>query len=92
MVKVFETEKFKRLRKKIKEKFESESLKQAVGEVSKNILHGKKLNGEFRDLRSFRYFVRGQSRRLIYRATGETLVLYSFGPREGIYKHLNPEH
>ena len=85
-MKIFETSKFKRLRKKIKEEAEREALKEAVLRIVGDPLVGKKLRGEFRDLRSYRYFVKGQERRLIYKYEGGNLYLLSFGPREGVYR------
>jgi hypothetical protein len=81
-----ETSKFRRLRKKIKQKQEREELKKAILTVQKKPASGKKLKGEFKELRSFDYTVKGQSRRLIYKAEPDTIILFSFGPREGIYK------
>ena len=85
-MKIFETPKFQRLRKKIKEGAERKALKGAIEKVVENPLIGKKLKGEFKDLRSYRYFARGQERRLIYKYEKGRLFLLSFGPREGIYK------
>lgn len=85
-MRLVETSKFKKLRKKIKGEQEKEALKEAVVKIMKNPEVGKKLKWEFRDLRSIKYTVKGQSRRLIYKTETETLVLFSFGPREGIYK------
>jgi len=85
-MKLKETGKFQKLRKKIKESSEKEMLKEAIGAVLSNPLVGKKLKGEFDDLSSYRYSVKGQQRRLIYKVDGEDLILLSFGPREGIYK------
>ena len=81
-----ETSKFKKLRKKIKEQSEKEGLRNAVIQALENPDAGKKLKGEFRDLKSLAYTVKGQSRRLIYKAEKERIVLLSFGPREGVYK------
>jgi len=81
-----ETAKFKRLRKKIKETHEKAALKKAVSKIMENPQAGKILKGEFKDLRSFKYAVKGQNKRLIYKTEKDFLVLFSFGPREGIYK------
>ena len=83
---LIETSKFKKLRKKIREQKEREALKAAVMSVIENPEAGKKLKGEFRDLRSLAYSVKGQGRRLIYKVKENALVLFSFGPREGIYR------
>jgi mRNA-degrading endonuclease RelE of RelBE toxin-antitoxin system len=80
-----ETSTFQKLRKKIKETTEKESLKQAIVFVLSNPEAGKKLKGEFKNLRAYRYSVKGQPRRLIYKIDEEDLILFSFGPREGIY-------
>jgi len=85
-LRIFETTKFSRLREKLKSAAEREGLKKAVQAVEKDPAAGKKLKGEFMDLRSFRYSVQGQARRLIYHWEGAHLTLLSFGPREGIYK------
>ena len=85
-MKILETAKFARLRKKIKEEYEKEALNAAVRMVFLNPAIGKSLKGEFKDLRSYRYSSRGQSRRLIYKIESDILILFSFGPREGIYR------
>ena len=85
-MKLLETLKFKKLRKKLKEEHEKKALKYAIQEIMKNPDSGKKLKGEFRDLRSFGYTVQGQARRLVYKVESDTIILFSFGPREGIYK------
>ena len=85
-MKLLETSKFKKLRKKLKEEHEKRALKDAIHEIIKNPGAGKKLKGEFKDLRVFKYMVQGQARRLIYKIESDTIVLFSFGPREGIYK------
>ncbi|MCK4763125.1 MAG: type II toxin-antitoxin system RelE/ParE family toxin [Candidatus Aminicenantes bacterium] len=83
---LIETAKFRKTRKKINEAGEKEALKNAVKEIIKNPTAGKKLKGEFKEIRSFRYIVPGQQRRLIYKLEPGFIVLFSFGPREGIYK------
>lgn len=85
-MKILETSKFQRLRKKIREDVERNSLKEAIIEVEKNPHAGKKLKGEFALLRSYQYTVKGQARRLVYRLEKDLIILFSFGPREGIYK------
>jgi len=85
-MKLVETSKFKKLRKKIKEDRERKALREAILKVLENPEVGKKLKGEFRDLRSYKYSVKGQNRRLIYKIEREDLILLSFGPREGIYR------
>ena len=85
-MRILETSKFLKLRKKLKDEGERNALKQAVLQVLEDPEAGKKLKGEFRDLRSFRFAVRGQVRRLIYKHEKDTIVLFSFGPRQGIYK------
>ena len=85
-MKLFEIPKFQKLRKKLKDEAEKGALRDAVIGILENPEIGKKLMGEFRDLRSFRYSVRGQARRLIYRHEKDSIVLFSFGPRQGIYK------
>jgi len=83
---IFQTAKFSRLRKKIKQKEEDKALKNAVLHILDHPNSGKKLRGEFSDLRSFSYSVKGQSRRLIYKLEEKRIILFSFGPRQGIYK------
>lgn len=85
-MKILETSKFSKLRKKIRDQAEIESLKSAIGEIQKDPQIGKKLKGELGHLRSFAYAVRGQARRLIYLWEKDSLILFSFGPRQGIYK------
>jgi len=85
-MKILETSKFERLRKKIREETERNSLKEALLKVEKNPEAGKKLKGEFSLLRSYPYTVKGQARRLVYRWEKDTIILFSFGPRGGIYK------
>jgi len=85
-MRLLETSKFKKLRKKIKESREREALREAIIKILENPEAGKKLKGEFSDFKCARYSVKGQSRRLIYKAEKETIILLSFGPREGIYK------
>jgi addiction module RelE/StbE family toxin len=85
-MRLVEASKFKKQRKKIKETQEKDALKTAITHLMENPEQGKKLKGEFKDLRSFSYTMKGQSRRLIYRIEKDVLVLLSFGPREGSYK------
>ena len=85
-MRLLETSKFKKTRKKIKEGLEKKALKEALLKIIHNPSAGKKLKGEFQDLRSFGYSVKGQNRRLIYKQEKDCLILLSFGPREGIYK------
>jgi len=85
-MKILETSKFQKLRKKIREDTERNALKEAIMDVEKNPQAGKKLKGEFALLRSYQYTVKGQARRLVYRLEEDLIVLFSFGPREGIYK------
>jgi len=85
-MRLFETSKFQKLRKKLKDEDERDPLREAVLRVAEEPEAGKKLKGEFRDLRSFRFTVRGQPCRLIYKLDKDAVVLFSFGPRQGIYK------
>jgi hypothetical protein len=85
-MRLLETPKFQKLRKKLKEENERGALREAVLYILENPESEKKLKGEFRDLRSFRYSVQGQARRLIYRHEKDSIALFSFGPRQGIYK------
>ena len=85
-MRLVETSKFKKLRKKNEGDLEKKALKESVLKIFHNPTAGKKLKGEFQDLRSFGYSVKGQNRRLIYKQEKDCLILLSFGPREGIYK------
>ncbi len=85
-MKIYETQKFKRLREKLKNNIEKEALKNAVVEVANNPLTCKKLKGELKDMRCYKYNVDGQERRLIFKVEGDALYFVSFGPPEGIYK------
>jgi mRNA-degrading endonuclease RelE of RelBE toxin-antitoxin system len=85
-MRLVETSKFKKQRKKLKSVEEKEGLKNVILKAVGDPHSGKKLKGEFRELFSLKYSVKGQSRRLIYKMEKETLILFSFGPREGIYK------
>ena len=85
-MRILETSKFQKLRKKIREDAERASLKEAILGVEMNPAAGKKLKGEFAQLRAYPYAVKGQARRLIYMWDKDTIVLFSFGPRGGIYK------
>jgi mRNA-degrading endonuclease RelE of RelBE toxin-antitoxin system len=86
MIRILETAKFAKLRRRIRDRAELEALKTAIGEIRRDPLIGKKLKGELENLRSYAYHVRGQARRLIFLWEKEDLVLFSFGPRQGIYK------
>lgn len=81
-----ETSKFQKLRRKLVDADERDALRQAVLRLAAAPESGKKLKGEFRELRSLRFAVRGQSRRLVYKIDKDMIVLFSFGPRQGIYK------
>ena len=85
-MRLLETSKFQKLRKKLKDEDERDALREAVLRVLEDPESGKKLKGEFRDIRSLRFSVRGQSRRLIYRLEKSVVVVFSFGPRQGIYE------
>ncbi len=85
-MRVLETAKFSRLRKKIADEGEKEALVTAIRTVVSEPLSGKKLHGELALLRSYAYSARGQSRRLVYKLEKQAVVLMSFGPRQGIYK------
>jgi ribosomal protein S6 len=79
-MRLVETAKFKRLRKRIKETLEKAALKEAINKIIENPQTGKILKGEFKDLRSFKYTVKGQNKRLIYKIEKGFLVFFSFGP------------
>jgi mRNA-degrading endonuclease RelE of RelBE toxin-antitoxin system len=85
-MRILETSKFSKLRKKIKEQAEIEALKSAIKEIQKDPQTGKKMKGELEHLRSYAYATKGQARRLVYKWEKDTVILFSFGPRQGIYK------
>lgn len=85
-MRLLETAKFQKLRKKLKDEGERAALREAVLRLLDDPESGKKLKGEFRDLRSVRFSVRGQPRRLIYKIERDAIVLFSFGPRQSVYK------
>ena len=85
-MRIYETSKFQRLRKKLRSKKEKEALKRAIAAVAADPKAGKPLKGEFKSLWRFAYHVAGQEKRLIYQVKKDCLYLLSFGPREGIYQ------
>ena len=85
-MKIYETPKFKKLRKKLRSDLEKQALKRAIIAVAVNPLTGKKLKGELKELWKYEYSVAGQEKRLTYKVDKDSLYLVSFGPREGIYK------
>lgn len=85
-MKLLETSKFSKLRKRIRTKSEITELGDAISYIAENPAAGKSLKGEFSGLRSYRYSVKGQSRKLIYKVEEDAIIFFSFGPREGIYK------
>lgn len=85
-MRLLETAKFKKQREKLRSDLERQALKKAIAEVMENPLAGKKLKGELSPFRSFRFSVVGLSQRLIYQFESNSLILFSFGPRQGIYK------
>ena len=85
-MRIYETAKFQRLRKKLRSDNEKQALKRAIAEVAAEPQAGKPLKGEFKSLWRFSYNVAGQEKRLIYIAEKDCLYLLSFGPREGIYR------
>ena len=85
-MRLLETAKFRKQREKLRGEKEKEALKKAILEVMENPLSGKKLKGELTPFRSCHYAAAGQSQRLIYKFEADTLILFSFGPRQGIYK------
>jgi mRNA-degrading endonuclease RelE of RelBE toxin-antitoxin system len=85
-MKLLETSKFSKLRKRVRDEAESAALRSAIDEILHDPQVGKKLKGELGHLRSFSYNVRGQARRLVYHWDKDVIILFSFGPRQGIYK------
>jgi len=85
-MRILETSKFQKLRRKIREDAERTSLKEAILGVEMNPAAGKKLKGEFAHLRAYPYAVKGQARRLIYAWDKDAIVLFSFGPSGASHK------
>jgi len=85
-MRLLETAKFARLRKRLQDEEERDALRTAVSEILSDPLAGKKLKGELGHLRSYRFTVRGQARRVVYHFEVDTVILFSFGPRQGISK------
>jgi mRNA-degrading endonuclease RelE of RelBE toxin-antitoxin system len=85
-LKVYETSKFRKQRKKLQSALERDALKDAVRAVVDKPPAGKKLKGELSDFRRHRYLVDGQERRLIYMLEKGTIYFLSFGLRQGVYK------
>jgi len=85
-MRLLETAKFKKQREKLRSDMGRQALRNAVGEVMENPLAGKKLKGELSPFRSLRFSVGSLSQRLIYQIESDSIILISFGPRQGIYK------
>jgi mRNA-degrading endonuclease RelE of RelBE toxin-antitoxin system len=85
-MRLLETTKFKKQREKLHSDMERYALKKAIGEVLENPLAGKKLKGELSSFRSLRFSAGALSQRLIYQFESDSIILISFGPRQGIYK------
>jgi len=85
-MRLLETAKFKKQREKLSSDLERQALKKAVSQVMDNPLAGKKLKGELSPFRSFRFSAGSLSQRLIYQLESDSIILISFGPRQGIYK------
>ena len=80
-MRIFETRKFEKLRKKLNSVIEKEALINAIKVIVENPQEGKKLKGELKGLQRYRYSVQGQERRLIYKVEKDTINLLSFGHR-----------
>ncbi|HYA41848.1 MAG TPA: type II toxin-antitoxin system prevent-host-death family antitoxin [Syntrophobacteraceae bacterium] len=87
-MKTYETPKFQKQRKKLRTDFEKTVLKEAIAAIAANPSGGKKLKGEFKDLRSSRYFADGRERRMIHKSEQNAIYLLSFGPCEGLSELL----
>jgi mRNA-degrading endonuclease RelE of RelBE toxin-antitoxin system len=85
-MRLLETAKFKKQREKLRSEIERQALKKAIAEIMKNPLAGKKLKGELSPFRSYRFSTAGLAQRLIYQFESDSIILFSFGPRQGIYK------
>lgn len=86
MTRLLETAKFKKQREKLRSVMDRQALKKAINEVMENPLAGKKLKGELSPFRSLRFSAGALSQRLIYQLESDSIILISFGPRQGIYK------
>lgn len=85
-MRLLETVKFKKQRERLRSDTERQALKKAVNEVMGNPLAGKKLKGELSPFRSLRFSAGSLSQRLIYQLESDSIILITFGPRQGIYK------
>ncbi len=85
-MRLLETAKFKKQREKLRSELEKQALKKAIGEALENPLAGKKMKGELSCYRSLRFSAGSLSQRLIYQFESDSVILISFGPRQGIYK------
>ncbi|MBU4267394.1 MAG: type II toxin-antitoxin system RelE/ParE family toxin [Acidobacteria bacterium] len=85
-MRLLETAKFKKQRKKLRSALEKQALKKAIIDIMENPLAGKKLKGELSPYRSLRFSAGALSQRLIYQIESDSIILVSFGPRQGIYK------
>jgi len=85
-MRLLETAKFKKQREKLRSEMERQALKKAISEVVDDPLAGKKLKGELSPFRSMRFSAGSLSQRLIYQLESDSIILISFGPRQGVYK------
>ena len=85
-MRLLETAKFKKQKGKLRSEVERQALKKAIAEIMENPLAGEKLKGELSLFRSYRFSVASLSQRLIYQFESDSFILFSFGPRQGIYK------
>ena len=76
-LRTYETPRFQKQRKKLRNDLEKTALKEAIGSVAESPLIEKKLKGEFKDVRSLRYFAEGQERRIIYKVKENSIYLLS---------------
>ncbi len=82
-LRIYETPKFQKQRKKLRSDLEKTALRETIRSVAQDPSMGKKLKGEFKDLRSLRYFAEGQEKRIICKVQEDLIYLLSFSALYG---------
>jgi hypothetical protein len=85
---LLETTKFKKQRERLSNEKDKDALKKTILRILADPATGKKMNGELVPFYFCRCTVAGRTQRLIYGYAADTLVLFSLGPRPGIFKPL----
>jgi hypothetical protein len=80
---LLETAKFRRQRKSLRGEKETDALKKTILRIMADPAAGKKMAGELTSFYLSNGSISGRPQRLIYRYSADTLVLFSFGPRQG---------